>query len=118
MNKTGLDLHSNTKQEFIEFYNSPLWRKVSAIYKRQQHCICERCHNRKVADAIKKGKKPKYIVHHKIHITEANIHDQDITLNKDNLQLLCIYCHNEVHGDTTACVRGMKFDANGHIIPE
>ena len=36
-------------------------------------------------------------VHHKIHLTPKNINDPNITLNWDNLMLLCRDCHAEVH---------------------
>ena len=36
----------------------------------------------------------KSIVDHKIEITPFNKDNIDITLNRDNLQLLCIECHN------------------------
>ena len=38
-----------------------------------------------------------YIVHHKSYIDMSNIYDADITLNFDNLELLCIDCHNKEH---------------------
>ncbi|MDR0918710.1 MAG: HNH endonuclease [Oscillospiraceae bacterium] len=37
----------------------------------------------------------KSIVDHIIPITPENNDDPDITLNWDNLQLLCLHCHNE-----------------------
>lgn len=38
-----------------------------------------------------------YIVHHKCYIDANNIYDTSITLNFDNLELLCIDCHNKEH---------------------
>lgn len=38
-----------------------------------------------------------YIVHHKCYIDLKNIWNTDITLNADNLELLCIDCHNKEH---------------------
>lgn len=38
-----------------------------------------------------------YIVHHKHYIDMSNIWDTDITLDFNNLELLCIDCHNKEH---------------------
>lgn len=38
-----------------------------------------------------------YIVHHKVYINKNNIWDTDITLDFNNLELLCIDCHNKEH---------------------
>ena len=38
-----------------------------------------------------------YIVHHKDYININNIWDTDITLNFNNLELLCMDCHNKEH---------------------
>lgn len=41
---------------------------------------------------------PGEIVHHKTPLTPENIHDERITLNPDNLELLCRECHEKAHG--------------------
>lgn len=38
---------------------------------------------------------PGYICDHIIEINIDNINDPDITLNHDNLQYLCLACHNK-----------------------
>lgn len=38
-----------------------------------------------------------YMVHHKVYIDAKNIWNTDITLSFDNLELLCIDCHNKEH---------------------
>ena len=40
---------------------------------------------------------PGEIVHHKVHITPVNINDESVTLNFDNLELVCRDCHAELH---------------------
>ena len=45
-----------------------------------------------------------------------NINDFNITLNWDNLQALCLECHNSVHGIGGATVDGVAFDENGDLI--
>lgn len=37
------------------------------------------------------------ICHHKVELTEANVHDSTVALNPDNIQVLCHRCHNKVH---------------------
>ncbi len=70
---------------------------------KSKNYICERC-----------GGLAK-IVHHKKHITPMNINDFNITLNWDNLQALCLECHNSVHGIGGATVDGIAFDENGDL---
>lgn len=36
-------------------------------------------------------------VHHIIHLTPENVTDPSISLNQDNLLLLCNECHNNIH---------------------
>lgn len=52
--------------------------------------MCERC--------LAKGLiVPGVIVHHKEHLTAANISDPNIALGFDNLELLCRDCHAAEH---------------------
>ena len=37
-------------------------------------------------------------VHHIIYLTPENVTDPEISLNQDNLLLLCNECHNKKHG--------------------
>ena len=68
------------------FYNSKEWRRVSAAYMSSKLYICERCG------------KPAQICHHKTWLNESNVYDPTIALNPDNLEALCIDCHNAEHG--------------------
>ena len=53
--------------------------------------LCERCLKRGI---IETGSKDRPLeVHHKIPLSAENIHDPKITLNWDNLELLCKTCH-------------------------
>jgi len=72
------------------FYNSAKWRQVAADYKKSVHGLCERCK--------KKGLYvPAKIVHHKIHLNESNVNNPSVTYNFDNLEALCLGCHNAIH---------------------
>lgn len=73
------------------FYHSPEWRKCSKSFASEKRYICERC-----------GKycEGHMIVHHKIRLNETNVKDVNISLNWNNLELLCIDCHNKEHFST------------------
>lgn len=88
------------------FYNSSTWRRTAAAYKASKYGVCERC-----------GRPHGRIVHHKVHITPENINDVDVVLNWDNLELLCIDCHNREHFEKNLSTReGLKFDELGYLI--
>lgn len=71
------------------FYNSKAWKVCRAAYLKQ-HSLCERC--------LQKGEvTPAVIVHHKIHLNKQNVNDPSITLNFENLEALCLDCHNKHH---------------------
>lgn len=78
-----------------KFYNSKQWDKTRTAYKLYRYGLCERCG------------KPGYIVHHKCYINMSNIYDTNVTLNFENLELLCLDCHNKEH------FAKRKFDDNG-----
>lgn len=92
------------KEYAKSFYNSSAWIKCRNSFMKSKHYICDRC-----------GEQA-YIVHHKKHITPLNINDPNITLNWDNLQPLCTECHNVVHGNGEATIKGVSFDENGDLI--
>ena len=72
-------------RDVAKFYNSKQWDKVRKAYKLYRHNICERCGGIGC------------IVHHKSYIDSSNIYCPEVTINFDNLELLCIDCHNKEH---------------------
>lgn len=71
-------------------YKSKAWQRCRNSYMRSVGGLCERC--------LKRGLVvPGVIVHHKIYISPDNINDPSITLNPDNLELVCRDCHAEEH---------------------
>jgi len=68
------------------FYKGKAWRRVSAAYMSSKAYICERCG------------KPAQICHHKTWLNGSNVNDPNIALSFDNLEALCIECHNAEHG--------------------
>lgn len=92
-------------------YNSRRWRAVARAYAESQHYICERCQNRSFAGT---GRPAHFIVHHKRHLTPENVADDSTVYGWDNLELLCIYCHNAVHSQ--GLDRECRFDDEGNTI--
>ena len=89
-----------------KFYNSRAWEKCREGYKQSKFGICERCED------------PGVEVHHKIYITPENINNPNITLNWDNLELLCMSCHNKEHKSSGEGVtrEGMYFNEYGELV--
>ena len=86
-------------------YHTRRWRKLRNAYYRSKHGICERC-------GI-----PGDIVHHIIHITNENINDPAITFGWDNLELVCLDCHNKEHKLIHEPIReDVMFDDEGNLI--
>lgn len=57
------------------------------------------------------------IVHHKIPLTEANMHNQRISLAIENLQLVCRSCHKRIHDELEGKGKRHKFDDEGNLLP-
>ena len=99
-------------REFAKpFYQSPAWKNARAAYIKEKRGLCERCLEQGI---YKAG----VIVHHKTPLTPENITDENIALNRENLELLCRECHAEVHEDIYAARRNRryKFDELGRVI--
>jgi 5-methylcytosine-specific restriction endonuclease McrA len=74
------------------FYRSKAWRECRAAYIRKCGGLCERC--------LEKGiYRPGYIVHHKIHLDSDNYMTPEVALSFNNLEFLCLDCHNLEHED-------------------
>lgn len=72
------------------FYKTQMWKDCRTAYIKSVGGLCERCLRKGL---IKHGD----TVHHKIHLTAENINNPEITLNPDNLELLCRDCHADEH---------------------
>ena len=73
-----------------KFYKSKSWERCRSAYIKYKGGLCERCFAKGI---IKAG----VIVHHKEYITPYNINNPKITTDYDNLELLCLDCHNIEH---------------------
>ena len=69
------------------FYHSKYWTHCRTAFVAYKRGKCEIC-----------GKRGN-LVHHKILLTEENVSNPEISLNFDNLMLLCKDCHNKIHAD-------------------
>ncbi len=90
-----------------KFYQSEAWKATRESVFIDKAGICERC----------KGiNGPGEIVHHKIWLTSKNINDVNITLNKNNLELLCRVCHALEHEGKESTVQGLRFNERGELV--
>lgn len=98
-----------------KFYASKAWKKTRKAYidSLDNGGMCKKCLEYGI---YKHG----YIVDHIIPIDINNIDNPEITLNWNNLQYLCIECHNKkTFGNEEvfdAIPEGTMFDENGQLI--
>ncbi|MCL2695431.1 MAG: hypothetical protein FWE69_03790 [Clostridiales bacterium] len=55
-------------------------------------------------------------MHHKVPLTPDNIHDRKVALANDNLELLCVGCHNQAHGNSVTVADALRFDEDGNLV--
>lgn len=79
-----------SKETRHPFYASKTWQRCQIAYMKSVGGLCEEC---KAQGRITAAE----IVHHKIHITDENINDPEITLNFENLKAVCRECHGKEH---------------------
>lgn len=85
------------------FYRSDHWKIARAMKIAIVGGRCEKC------GAI--GTE----AHHIIHLTPENVTDPEVSLNQENLMLLCNECHNKEHGRFEGS-REYAFDENGALL--
>lgn len=88
-------------KELHRFYKSKAWLVARNLKTNATQGKCERC------GAI--GEE----VHHKIRLTIDNVIDSNISVNQDNLELLCKKCHNAEHKRFS---KEKEFDEEGNYI--
>lgn len=77
------------------FYRSDPWINLLSILKSERldsngNLICEYC-GKPIVKAYD------CIGHHRLHLTEENYTDYNVSLNPDNIQLIHHKCHNLIH---------------------
>jgi len=86
------------------FYNSGVWKTVRRQALSRDHYTCTHCYRRAEH------------VHHIIELSPDNLHDYTISLNPDNLQSLCMLCHDK---ETKGCAdlpQGFIFNEDGQVV--
>ena len=84
------------KHTLKSFYKSKEWEQFRdvVIYERQDAVMkvnyCAACGKQIVH-------RYDLIVHHKTELTEANVNDYMVSLNPDNVEIICHQCHNKEH---------------------
>jgi 5-methylcytosine-specific restriction endonuclease McrA len=87
-------------------YKTKRWQKLRHDYMISVNGLCERC---KVKGIVK----PALICHHKEYINESNYMNDNIFYNVDNLEAVCLECHNKEHFGNGI---EYEFDENGDLI--
>lgn len=86
------------------FYSSNAWKECRTAYKKSVGGLCERCLKNGLVVAGD-------IVHHRVHLNPVNINDPNVTLNWNNLELVCRDCHAAEHGNK----KRYKVDVFGNV---
>ena len=86
-------------------YHSTRWQRLKKL-KKIISPFCEECERKGIIT-------PVYIVHHKIWINESNYNNDYIFFNIDNLESVCLACHNDIHFKTKV---DYTFDEKGDLI--
>ena len=95
-------------RDFAEqFYKSKRWQATRDRYARSVGGLCEPCSAQGLVV-------PGEIVHHKVELSPANIHDPAITLDWPNLELVCRECHAIRHAKKQS--RRYSVDDQGNIL--
>lgn len=91
------------------FYKSRAWQECRLGYIQSVNGLCERC--------LRHGDiTPGYIVHHVEWLTPSNINDPTVTLGWDNLEYVCLECHNQIHMSGELVRDGLTFNASGELV--
>ncbi|WP_226677219.1 HNH endonuclease [Mesobacillus jeotgali] len=90
-----------TRHQKRKFYDSGDWKQLRELIKKRDNYECQECKRQgKVAidtyeySESAKRKKIQLVVH---HIKELE-HHPELALDEDNLETICVDCHNKEHG--------------------
>jgi 5-methylcytosine-specific restriction endonuclease McrA len=100
--------------DYEHFYGTAAWKKCRAAYYSYRGGLCERCY---ANGMIVPGK----VVHHKHYLNDDTVNDSELSMNFDNLELLCWSCHEKEHGRWVEhrprqAARRYIVDENGKVI--
>lgn len=94
-----MTIQYGTEKERKKFYRGKDWEQVRQFVLNRDNRECQHCkkHGRVHVDSVKQDGERKSIQLNVDHIEE--LHDRpELALDPDNLQTLCLRCHNEKHG--------------------
>ena len=104
-----------------QIYKTKTWDRIRKYIWIKQKCICNRCHRPVYVSGISEwlpiDKRLKGIVHHKEYLDDTNYTDINISYNEDNLEGICIDCHNKEHFKSKVIRDDVMFDEYGNLIP-
>ncbi len=105
-----------------DFYHSKAWKLVRKNVWLKQNLLCNRCKRPVYVDGlsewIPKGNRRTGIVHHKEYLDNSNVYDDSITLDENNLEGVCKWCHEHLCHNTDMVTRKeYTFDDEGNLIP-
>jgi 5-methylcytosine-specific restriction enzyme A len=90
-----------TKEQKRKFYDSGNWKRLREDVKDRDNNECQECKRKGIVTVDRneysekaKRKKIKLLVH---HIKELEDHPE-LALEVDNLETVCVDCHNKIHG--------------------
>lgn len=89
------------------FYKRKAWESTRELYLKSVDGLCEVC----LAQGLYT---PAVHVHHKIHLNESNVDNPKIAYGFDNLEALCLECHNKEHFRKDN--KRYTFDKDGNIV--
>lgn len=91
------------------FYNSAAWQTLRKQALKRDCFTCQICKSRATE------------VHHLIELNEENFKDKNISLNLNNLQSLCHFCHNKItkaeQSNSYDCDSKYFFNERGELTP-
>ena len=103
-----------------KFYKSKLWKQVKNNIWLKQDCRCALCNKpvyvSGITDYIPKENRIIGIVHHKEYLTEANIEDDSIAIDENNLIGVCKDCHERFHHIDISTRKDYTFDEYGNLV--
>lgn len=73
-----------------QFYRSKEWIVFRKLIILERGPKCEEC-GKKIVES------KDIIIHHIIELTKENVNDTSISLNPDNVEIVCFDCHNKIH---------------------
>lgn len=105
-----------------DFYNSKAWKIVRRNIWLKQNLLCAICNKPVYVDGISeyipKAQRRAGIVHHKEHLNDINVYDDEIALNEENLIGVCKECHEKEHHKDIATRKGYSFNEYGELVNE